>query len=152
MRGRRHRRWSSTLAGCLVAAIVIAGCSSHGSDSRDRTGSDTTLATGDPMTLDVLVYNIEYGGDASTDRVIKSLDADVVGVLESYNRLPEIARKTGYPYYDVGLQLLSKYPILEPSGADGLYALIEVQPGYAVAFFNTHLDYVRYGPRLLLDG
>jgi endonuclease/exonuclease/phosphatase family metal-dependent hydrolase len=104
------------------------------------------------MSLDVLVYNIEYGGDASTDHVIRSLDADVVGVLESYNRLPEIARKTGYPYYNVGLQLLSKYPIHEPSGANGLYALIEVKPGSVVAFFNTHLDYVAYGPRLISDG
>jgi endonuclease/exonuclease/phosphatase family metal-dependent hydrolase len=104
------------------------------------------------MQLDVLVYNIEYGGNASTDNVIRTLDADVVGVLESYNRLPEIAEETGYPFYNVGLQLLSKYPIHEPSGAAGLYALIEVQPGYAVAFFNTHLDYVAYGPRLLASG
>ncbi len=102
--------------------------------------------------LDVLVYNIEYSGGRATDAVIRSLDADVVGVLESYNRLPTIARKTGYDYYNVGLQLLSKYPIHEPSGAEGLYALIEVQPGYVVAFFNTHLDYVKYGPRLLKSG
>ncbi|MSX64734.1 MAG: hypothetical protein F2763_08575, partial [Actinobacteria bacterium] len=78
--------------------------------------------------------------------MIREIDADIVGVLESYNRLPEIARKTGYPYYNVGLQLLSKFPILEPSGAEGLYSLIEVEPGYVVAFFNTHLDYVKYGP------
>ncbi len=110
------------------------------------------LTLGDPMTLDVLVYNIEYSGNKSTDKVIRSLDADIVGVLESYNRLPEIARKTGYPYYNVGLQILSKYPILEPSGADGLYSFIEVQPGYVVAFFNTHLDYVKYGPRRLQAG
>ena len=84
--------------------------------------------------------------------MIEDIDADVVGVLESYDRLPEIAERTGYPYYNLGLQLLSKYPIHEPSGADGLYALIEVQPGYVVAMFNTHLDYVRYGPRLLLEG
>ena len=31
-------------------------------------------------------------------------------------------QETGYPYYNVWLQLLSKYPIHEPSGADGLYA------------------------------
>ena len=48
--------------------------------------------------------------------MIRDLDADVVGVLESYERLPEIARKTGYPYYNTSLQLLSKYPILEPLG------------------------------------
>ena len=112
----------------------------------------TVLVQGDPMKLSVLVYNIEYSGDESTDQVIRKVDADIVGVLESYNRLPEIARKTGYPYYNVGLQLLSKYPILEPSGADGLYSLIEVQPGYVVAFFNTHLDYVKYGPTRLVKG
>ena len=104
------------------------------------------------MELDVLVYNVEYGGDETTDDVIRKIDADIVGVLESYNRLPAIARATGYPYFNVGLQILSKYPIHEPSGADGLYSLIEVQPGYAVAFFNTHLDYVQYGPNVYLDG
>ncbi len=110
------------------------------------------LPVGTPTELDVLVYNIEYGGNASTDEVIATLDADVVGVLESYNRLPAIARRTGYPYYNVSLQLLSKFPIHEPSGADGLYALVEVQPGLAVAVFNTHLDYVSYGPKLLARG
>lgn len=104
------------------------------------------------MRLDVLVYNVEYGGDESTDGAIREVDAAVVGVLESYDRLPEIARNTGYAYYNVSLQILSKYPILEPSGADGLYALIEVRPGEVVAFFNHHLDDVQYGPRLLDKG
>jgi hypothetical protein len=149
---RRGRRWSIVILSCLLAA-GLAGC---GEDSNESTSNAEpaaeTLMTGLPMSLDVLVYNIEYGGDASTDEVIKSLDADVVGVLESYNRLPEIAENTGYPYYDVGLQILSKYPILEPSGADGLYAFIEVQPGFVVPFFNTHLDYVAFGPKLLAEG
>ena len=65
---------------------------------------------------------------------------------------PEIAANTGYPYYDVSLQILSKYPIHEPSGAEGRYALIEVRPGEVVAFFNIHLDYVKYGPKLLRNG
>ncbi len=152
MRSWRCITRSGLFALCLLAAIVAAGCTSDSSRSDTDTKTDTSPATGDTMELDVLVYNVEYGGDASTDKVIRSLDADIVGVLESYNRLPEIAQKTGYPYYNVGLQLLSKYPIHEPSGADGLYAFIEVQPGYAVAIFNTHLDYVAYGPRLLASG
>ena len=79
------------------------------------------------MNLDVLVYNIEYSGDDTTDAVIRDIDADVVGVLESYERLPEIAKRTGYPYWNTSLQILSKYPILEASGADGLYAMLEVE-------------------------
>ncbi|QBR92033.1 endonuclease/exonuclease/phosphatase family protein [Nocardioides euryhalodurans] len=136
----------------LLAAVLLTACTSvDGTDLPDdveRTG----LASGEETELSVLTYNIEYSGDRSTDAVIEDVDADVVGVLESYDRLPEIAEQTGYPYYNLGLQLLSKYPIHEPSGADGLYALIEVEPGYVVAMFNTHLDYVRYGPRLYLGG
>ncbi len=141
-----------------TAATLMAGCTSSSSDG-GPSGSPTdagpaaaSTGAGAPMTLKTLVYNVEYGGNAKTDKVIKSLGADVVGVLESYNRLPVIAKNAGYPYYNVGLQLLSKYPILEPSGADGLYALIEVQPGYGVAFVNAHMDYVKYGPKLLREG
>lgn len=135
----------------LVAVLALTACSAETSD-RPEDVEPTRLASGERMDLSVLTYNIEYSGDESTDAVIEDLDADVVGVLESYNRLPEIADRTGYPYYNLSLQLLSKYPIHEPSGADGLYALIEVQPGYVIAMFNTHLDYVRYGPRLYLGG
>ena len=104
------------------------------------------------MPLSVLVFNVEYGGTPATDAAIRDVHADVVGVLESYNRLPEIAAAAGYPYYDLGLQILSKYPILEPSAAHGLYAYIEVRPGEAVAMIDTHLDYVQDGPNRLNRG
>jgi endonuclease/exonuclease/phosphatase family metal-dependent hydrolase len=158
----QSRRIAPTLLTLVVCAFALGagGCTSGGSTDSDddaRTSQPPTPspfapAAADAIHLDVLEYNVEYGGDASTDKVIRTLDADIVGVLESYNRLPEIARNTGYPYYDVGLQILSKYPILEPSGANGLYAFIEVEPGYIVPFFNTHLDYVAYGPRLVSEG
>ena len=132
---------------------LLAGCT----DSTDRPpsaspSSPTASAAADPVSLSLLVFNVEYGGSKATDAVMADLDADVVGVLESYNRLPEIAAAAGYPYYDVGLQILSKYPILEPSGADGLYSYIEVRPGEAVALINTHLDYVQDGPNRLGRG
>jgi hypothetical protein len=140
--------------GLLLASL--AGCTSDGGDPTGATGSTEGMTTGSvtpqALPLKVFVYNVEYGGDESTDAVIEDVDADVVGVLESYNRLPEIAETTGYPYYNVSLQILSKYPIHEPSGAEGRYALIEVRPGEVVAFFNIHLDYVRYGPKLLGNG
>ncbi|MET0526165.1 MAG: hypothetical protein ABWZ91_15270, partial [Nocardioides sp.] len=148
MAASRTRQARSTL-GVALALLVLAACSAEdadppGGDATPSSGgaTSTALPAGEQMDLSVLTYNIEYSGDETTDAVIEDIDADVVGVLESYDRLPEIAEKTGYPYYNLGLQLLSKYPIHEPSGADGLYALIEVQPGYVVAMFNTHLDYV----------
>ena len=134
-------------AALVVGALVVGGCEIGGDDD-----PGSAPAQGEAVDLDVLVYNVEYGGGPDTDRVIRRVDADVVGVLESYERLPEIAERTGYPYYNTSLQLLSKYPILEPSGGDGLYALLEVEPGYVVPFFNEHLDYVAWGPRALRNG
>ena len=133
-----------------MGALLFAGCDLGSGD--DGPAAAATPAKGEAMNLDVLVYNVEYGGGPDTDKVIRSLDADVVGVLESYERLPTIAERTGYPYYNTSLQLLSKYPILEPSGGAGLYALLEVEPGYVVPFFNEHLDYVAWGPRGLRNG
>ncbi len=143
------------MAALLIAAsLTLAACDLGGGDSEPEsaaTGSNPAAAA-EPIRLDLLVYNVEYGGGPDTDRVMRKVDADVVGVLESYDRLPEIARNAGYPYYNVSLQLLSKYPIYEPSGGDGLYALIEVRPGYVIPFFNEHLDYVDWGPRALRNG
>ena len=94
-----------------MAGAIASGC---GSGETERSATAAQGVPGQPVRLDVLVYNIEYEGGPKTDAVIRQLDADVVGVLESYDRLPEIARKTGYPHYNTSLQLLSKYPILEP--------------------------------------
>jgi hypothetical protein len=130
--------------------LVLAACTADG--PQEGAGATPSPEYGAPMELEVFVYNVEYGGDETTDTVIESVDADIVGVLESYNRIDETAERTGYPYYNTSLQILSKYPIHEPSGAQGRYAFIEVRPGEVVAFFNIHLDYVRYGPRLLRAG
>src|SRR3954451_17365667 len=132
----------------VLAWVLLASCTGD----PDASSTSRTPSAVPRVPLSLLVFNVEYGGTPATDHVIKDLDADVVGVLESYNRLPEIAKAAGYPYYNVGLQILSKYPILEPSGANGLYAYIEVAPGQAVALINTHLDYVQDGPNRLARG
>src|SRR6478609_2879137 len=119
------------LAVGLVALGVLAGCDDSAKPKAAAKPSSSPTAQAVPISLSLLVFNVEYGGTKATDAVIADLKADVVGVLESYNRLPKIAAAAGYPYYDVGLQIMSKYPILEPSGAHGLYAYIEVRPGQA---------------------
>ncbi len=150
---RGIQRWSAVGAAIVLTAALLGACTGgdQGKEPRESR-APTTLKTGRPMQLSVLVFNVEYGGGRATDEAIRRVDADVVGVLESYDRLPEMAAATGYPYYNTSLQILSKYPILEPSGGDGQYALIEVQPGYAVVLCNIHLDYVWYGPTALRKG
>jgi endonuclease/exonuclease/phosphatase family metal-dependent hydrolase len=148
------RRATAVLVGLVLGiGAALVGCTDSPDDEADPQSTPSpSAASPDAMPLSLLVFNVEYGGSNATDQVMADVDADVVGVLESYNRLPEIAERTGYPYYNVGLQILSKYPILEPSGANGLYAFIEVRQGEAVAMINTHLDYVQDGPNLLARG
>src|SRR5262245_46913841 len=125
------RRTTAALVGLVLGVgAASAGCTDSTEDRADpQPLPSTSPASPDVMPLSLLVFNVEYGGSNATDQVVADVDADVVGVLESYNRLPEIAARTGYPYYNVGLQILSKYPILEPSGANGRYAFLEVRPG-----------------------
>jgi endonuclease/exonuclease/phosphatase family metal-dependent hydrolase len=168
-------RRMTPVAAIIAAAVLLASCSgptpsptatpapTPGPAAPAATpaptpepGEENATATGKPMQLRVMEFNIEYGGAlvslAKTEEAIRLAGADVVGIEESYDSLPTIAKATGYPYYNVSLQILSKYPVLEPSGGNGLYALIEVQAGYVIAFCNIHLDYVDYGPTALLGG
>ena len=123
------RRTMTALLGLVLGiGAAAAGCTGSPDDPAEpQPLPSVPAASSDVMPLSLLVFNVEYGGTNATDQVMADVDADVVGVLESYNRLPEIAAKAGYRYYDVGLQILSKYPILEPSGANGRYAFLEVR-------------------------
>src|SRR3954465_15508404 len=112
----RDRRAVAVPAIFVLAALSLTACFSGDSGEPDTTAERAAPALGEQLRLQLLVYNVEYGGGPATDRVIRRVDADVVGVLESYNRLREMARRTGYRYYNVSLQILSKYPVLEPSG------------------------------------
>jgi exonuclease III len=102
------------------------------------------------MTLKVMEFNIEYGGTQVSFRkvvaAIKAADPDIVGVEEAETNTARLAKEAGYPYYNASMQIVSKYPILEPSGSQGAYAFIVVQPGKAVTLSNVHLPSAPYGP------
>ena len=102
------------------------------------------------MHLDVLVYNIEYSGGPETDKVIRRLDADVVGVLESYDAPPRDRR--GEPGTRTTTPRSSCCRSTRSSSRRAATASTRCsrsQPGYVIPFFNTHLDYVEWGPRCL---
>jgi endonuclease/exonuclease/phosphatase family metal-dependent hydrolase len=135
------------LAAMLVLSVALTACGSGGSGGG---------GAGKPMPLKVMVFNIEYGGTLVSFKkvveAVKKADPDVVGIEEAEANTPKLARQAGYPYYNSSMQIVSKYPILEPSGADGVYAFIEVQPGKVVALSNVHLPSDPYGPYWVRDG
>ncbi len=149
---RRSAALAPTLltAGLLAAlflAVFVSACGSSGG------AAETAVA---PMKLRVMVFNIEYGGTlVSFKKVVEAVKAahpDVLGVEEAETNTARLAKAAGYRYYNSSMQIVSRYPILEPSGANGVYALIEVQPGRAVVISNVHLPSDPYGPNLIRDG
>lgn len=146
---RRRVLAATATALALLAAAALAACGSSAPSS-----SPSPAAT--PMQLKVMELNIEYGGtQVSFSKVVeavKKADPDVVGLEEAETNTPRLARQAGYPYFSGGMQLVSRYPILEPSGAEGAYALIEVQPGRVVAISNVHLPSAPYGPNWIRNG
>jgi endonuclease/exonuclease/phosphatase family metal-dependent hydrolase len=116
----------------------------------------TPSAASKPVTLKVAEFNIEYGGThVSFDKVIEAIrrgGADVVGIEEAQGHTARLARALGWPYYSSRLQILSKFPIIDPPGGDSVYVFIEVAPGQVVAIENVHLPSNPYGPFWVKQG
>src|SRR4051794_6264352 len=122
-------------------------------------------------TIRVMALNIFYGGDeldlhtgnfchrpagcpetlAQVERVIAGSGADIVGIEEGEHNVGVIARALGW-HVSERTQVLSRFPIVDPPGANGLYVWVEVLPGRFVAIGNVHLPSDPYGPYAIRDG
>ncbi len=85
-------------------------------------------------------------------QAIRRGGADVVGVEEAQTHIPRLARALGWPYFSERLQVVSKYPLIDPPGADAHYLFVEVAPGQVVAIQNVHLPSNPYGPFRIKQG
>lgn len=104
----------------------------------------------EPIELRVATFNIEYGGHhvsfEKTVQAIRRGGADVVGIEEAQTHIPRLARALGWPYFSERLQVLSRYPLIDPPDGDGRHLFVEVAPGRVVAIVNVHLPSNPYGP------
>jgi endonuclease/exonuclease/phosphatase (EEP) superfamily protein YafD len=136
----------------LVTVALVSGLVACGKQSQKA----VVAPPGKPMTLKVMEFNIENGGtQISLKQVvaaIKAADPDVVGIEEAYLNTPRIAKMAGYPFFSNSMQIVSKFPLLEPATTGGAYTLVEVQPGYCVALSNVHLPSNDYGPHEIRIG
>ena len=141
-----RRTASATIAALLVAALLIPALAL----------GPVASAAPASVPLSLLTFNIEYGGTvidfAKIVEAVVKADADVVGINEGYAHVRKIARMAGYDYWNNRLDLMSRYPFVDPPGADGRYVFIELSPGQVVAVTNVHLASSDYGPRRILDG
>ena len=110
-----------------------------GDEWKPATGHWCTAPAGCPETL---------GQVAAT---IRAADPDVVGLQEGTANECRLADMLGW-FCEPRLQLISRFPLIGPPGANGVYALAEVAPGRFIALSNVHLPSDPYGPYWVRDG
>jgi exonuclease III len=102
----------------------------------------TAAARGDgTIRLKVMTFNIREGGvHGEFSKVVEAIhaaDADVVGLQEPFGRTRKLARALGW-FAAPRLHTISRFPILQPSGSDGLWGWLLVAPGKVVTIANVH--------------
>lgn len=106
--------------------------------------------------LRVMEYNIEYGGDVVNFSTIVdgavAANADVIALEEAWASTERLADALGWSYWDHRTDVLSRFPVFSPPGADGLYSFVEVVPEHVIAVANVHLPSDPYGPYAVRDG
>lgn len=110
----------------------------------------------DPQHLKVLSWNIwhgghRYGAAVGLERVIeiiKSSNADIVGLVETYGSGAVIADSLGYYFYLISdnLSIMSRYPITETIREFKSFNFggvkLGLSPNKNLVYFNTWLDYL----------
>lgn len=106
--------------------------------------------------IKVMTFNIWIGGSVvDFNKVIEAIKisgADVVGLQESDGNAARIATLLGWPFVNESLQIISKYPLIQPGDGAGLYTYVQIAPGQVFAMSNIHLPSDPYGPYQIIEG
>jgi endonuclease/exonuclease/phosphatase family metal-dependent hydrolase len=165
-RPAKEERSVRRILGAVVSLVLVSALVSWSSAAASSESSDEA-----PVDLSVMSFNIFYGGDeldletgdfcevadgceATFQQVVATIEAsgaDVVGLQEAERNTRRIGEALGWNF-DERNHLISRYPLIDPPGADGAYAFVEVTPGHVVAVANLHLTSDPYGPYAVRDG
>ena len=108
-----------------------------------------------PIELRAMTFNVWMGGVqvdlAQVVAAIQAAEADVVGLQEVEGHTRQIADALGWQYADERTQIISRWPLIDPPGANGLYVFVGPSPGAVVAIANVHLPSDPYGPEAVRD-
>jgi len=118
-------------------------------------GESPKVESAGSVDITVMTFNIEWGGaNISFDNVVEAIrlsNADIVGVQEADGNLERLATALDWNF-DARNYVISRFPLIDPPGANGKFVYVEVSPGFVVAVANLHLPSDPYGPDLLRNG
>jgi endonuclease/exonuclease/phosphatase family metal-dependent hydrolase len=109
-----------------------------------------------PVELKIMTFNIWLGGElvdfGKVVEAIQQADADVVGLQEAMGNTRRLAEALGWQHYSERMQIISRYPLIDPPDGNGVYIFVQINPGQVVALANVHLPSSPYGPEAVRDG
>jgi endonuclease/exonuclease/phosphatase family metal-dependent hydrolase len=109
----------------------------------------------EPSELRIMTFNIWLGGElVNFGKVVEAIEgssADIVGLQEATGNTRRLADALGW-YANERMQIISRFPLIDPPGGDGNYIFAQLNPGEVVAVANVHLPSDPYGPYLVRDG
>lgn len=151
----------------LMAQGMLLTASTPGSSDDARPSIELRVMTfnifygGDEMNLDTLKFCLNpVGCEETLDQIVETIltsDADVVGLQEGMMNTGRIAdwltERSGEEWYcNDRMQILSRYPLVDPSDGDGMYIFVEPVRGRVAALTNVHLPAEPYSPYEVRDG
>ena len=105
-----------SLVSCFVGLLVACG------SAEPPPVAEPSI---DPQSVElrVMSFNIEWGGAnisfTNVAEAIRKSGADIVGIQEAEGNLARLAADLGW-HYNLRNYAISKYPLIEPPGANGL--------------------------------
>lgn len=169
----RTRSLTAALAAATLVgtAIFVTQPSQAVVDTSQSVVRAAALRAPETVRIKVMSQNIMYGGDdydlqtgeycAKLDscmeafhrlrNVIVKSGADVVGLQEPERNVAKMARLLGW-HASPAAHVISRFPIIEPPRANGLYVFVAVRPNLVVAVSNVHLSSDPWGPDMVAAG
>ncbi|MBC7872100.1 MAG: endonuclease/exonuclease/phosphatase family protein, partial [Chitinophagaceae bacterium] len=110
----------------------------------------------EPFELRVMTFNVWLGGElvdfGKVVEAIQAANADVVGLQEVEGNARRLADALGWQHVSERMQIISRFPLIDPPAGNGVYIYIQINPGQVVAMANVHLPSSPYGPDMVRDG
>lgn len=114
---------------------------------------DQTIQT---VQVRIMTFNIWLGGDVvDFGKVIEAIqlaDADIVNLQEPNGNTRRVAEALGWQHVSERMHIISRFPLIDPPEANGLYIFAQIAPGQVIAVSNVHLPSDPYGPYLVREG
>lgn len=140
----------------LILATLMLIAASPAVTAQTTPATPVATAPMFPVELRVMTLNVWLGGvQVNVGTIVETIEAaraDVVGLQEAEGHTRAIADALGWPYADERLQVISRFPLIDPPGADGLYTFVEVRPGQVFAIANVHLPASPSGSEAVVAG